>query len=237
MRYTLAALLLLLALAFPGAALSQGPRSVVLATHNLCPYGCYDEKGTFDGSAVQAVRHAFQQMNIPVSIVVVPWQQAQQMARKGQADGFFAASQNSRRDSEGIMSAVIADQKWNWYLLRESRLDPASPDFKGQAKVGGFSGANMLKWLQDNNYNVVGTPPNTEGLADMLLAQRLDAILANNKVMDEIVRKRQLHGVFRSVTLLDKPLGVYFSNRFLLQYPDFLKEFNKHVLEYRKENP
>lgn len=218
-------------------AQAREPTMVTLATHDLCPYGCYDEYGAFDGYAVQVLRYAFEQMDIPLSIVVVPWERAQQMARTGRADGFFAASRNMRRDSEGTMSAVIADQKWNWYLLRDNTWDPRQEDFKHNAKVAGFLGANMLTWLEDNGYNVEATPPTTKHLVDMLLAKRFDAMLANNLVMREIIAKRGLRDKLRIVTLREKPLGVYFSNRFMERYPLFIDEFNGHVREYRNQHP
>ncbi len=66
------------------------------------------------------------------------------------------------------MSAIIAEQKWNWYLLKDNSLDPRDKDFKKQAEVAGFHGANVLRWLESNEYNIVATPQDTEGLVAML---------------------------------------------------------------------
>lgn len=212
------------------------PETISLSTHDLCPYGCYTDSGEFDGHAVRVVRHALKQMGVGLELVVVPWERAQFMARNGDVDGFFAASRNPRRDSEGEMSAIIAEQKWNWYLLVTSPFDPNSPDFKEKAKVTSFIGANMLKWLRKNGYKVSPPPPTTEDLASMLLFRRFDAALANNLVMEEIIRRRNLDTAFKVFTLKDKPLGVYFTNDFVQKNPGFLEKFNKHVREYRQRN-
>lgn len=232
MKY-LAVLYIAFILLLPNSAHAQRPDEVTLSTHNLCPYGCYNDIDFFDGYAVRVVRYAFNRMEIPLKIKVVPWSRAQYMAETGLSDGFFAASRNADRDSTGVMSTPVAEQKWTWYLLNNSPLDPAADDFKQAATVSSFHGANMLKWLQENGYNVFAPPTDTEALARMLLANRFDAILANNLVMDEIIRRDGLKSKLKSHTLKNKPLGVYFSNRFVKENPGFVDEFNKFVLEYR----
>jgi len=230
----LIALTLLCVVIIGGSALAE---EITLTTHDLCPYGCYDADGNFDGHAVRVVRYALEQMEFSLNLVVVPWKRAQDMVQFGEADGFFAGSQNADRDKNGVMSAIIAEQKWNWYLLKSNPLDPRSPDFKEKAKVTSFIGANMLKWLKENDYNVVPSPTTTNCLAQMLVVQRFDAMLANNMVMNAIIHSQGMQNKFKSYTLKDKPLGVYFSNRFVADHPDFVEEFNRHVRKYRKNNP
>ena len=227
-------------LVFLGALLMVSPvlaAEVTLATHDLCPYGCYDNARNFDGIAIRVVRYAFDQMKLPLKIVVVPWERAQKMAWDGEVQGFFAASQNAKRNEKGTMSAVIAEQKWNWYLRADSRLDPQDKNFKTVARVASFQGANMLIWLEEHGYNVTAKPSDTECLVRMLLARRVDAILANNLVMENIITRDSLQGRFKITTLKEKPLGVYFTNRFLEYQPDFLDRFNEHVEQYRRLHP
>ncbi|MBI9111280.1 ABC transporter substrate-binding protein [Maridesulfovibrio ferrireducens] len=213
------------------------PAKITLATHNLCPYGCYDENGIFDGCAVRVVKYAFNKMNIKLNIVVVPWIRAQRLAKDGKVDGFFAASKSEDRDQYGVQSAIIAEQRWNWYMLQENPLDPASEHFKKRATVASFRGSNMLKWLKANNYNATSSPPTTEHLLNMLLLKRFDAMLANDMVMTDKILKHNIHNRLKIITLLSKPLGVYFSKNFINENPDFLSQFNKHVEKYMKDHP
>lgn len=235
--------LILLSLCFSFSVFAT--EKVTLTTHNLSPYGSYPEgvnvkqlaTEQFNGVAVKVVRYAFRQLNIPLEIQVVPWSRAQKMVELGLADGFFAGSQKASRDQFAVMSAVIADQKWNWYLLSNSKFDPEHSDFKYDARVGGFIGSNMLSWMKSNQYNVTMQPRDTEALLKALLGGRVDAVMANNYVMDELTRTQGVGSQVRAVLNKNKPLGVYFSKAFIDKNPKFLDEFNQYVHEYRSLNP
>lgn len=209
---------------------------IVLTTHNLNPYGFYQKDGSFNGIAVKPIRYAFDKMKLDYEIKVLPWQRAQAMVQNNIAHGFFAASQNKHRDSYAILSETIADQKWNWYWIKGQKIDPFSKEFKKYTAVASFNGANMQKWLIKNNYNVTITPEDTNHAITLMLAKRFDALLANNHVMNKIIKQRNLENQFNVRTQKDKPLGVYFSKSFLKKRPGFLRDFNKYIKEYKKIN-
>ena len=218
-------------------ALSQ--EKVILTTQNLYPYGSYPTEDrqkvvadeTFKGVAVDRVRCVFKKMDIPLEIQVVPWRRAQRLVQRGLAEGFFAASQKDSRDEYAVKSAVIADQKWNWYLLKGNPLSPEDQTFKESATVGGFLGANMLEWMKEHNYNVTTTPKDTEGLLKMLLAGRVDAVMANNYVMQALLEKHKAEDRVKIYLNMNKPLSVYFSKKFLNSQPMFIDNFNNLVAE------
>ena len=222
-----------------GGSFASSKEKVILTTHNLYPYGSYpagskeeliaDE--TFRGVAVDRVRCVLDKMAIPVEIQVVPWRRAQLLVERGKVDGFFAASQNDVRDKFAVKTATIADQKWNWYLLKENPLSPREPSFKKQATVGGFVGANMLKWMKEQSYNVTVTPKNTESLLKLLLARRVDAVMANNYVMQALLQNYGVEDQVKVYLNMDKPLFVYFSKDFLNSRPMFIEKFNGLVPE------
>lgn len=227
-------LFLVFSLALQGVAAAEPV--VRLTTHDLPPYGSYiGPERRFDGIAVRVVACAMRQIGRPYELAVVPWARAQKMVETGAADGFFAASQNVQREGFAVMSAIVAEQEWRWYLRSDSPMNPAEPAFRQQARVGSFIGGNMLDWLNSNGYKVDATPANTEQLLKMLMAGRIDAILANNLVMGELARKHDLQGRLRSVLQENKPLGVYFSKRFLETAPGFLAEFDRAVPGCRKQ--
>ena len=184
---------------------------------------------TFQGMAVDRVRCVFDKMATPLEIQVVPWKRAEFLVEQGMVDGFFAASQNSFRDEIAVKTAAIADQVWNWYLLKDNPLSPENQDFKQKATVGGFVGANMLKWMKEQNYNVNATPKNTEGLLKLLLARRVDAVMANNHVMQALLQKYGVEDQVKVYLNKDKPLFVYFSKDFLKKQPLFIEKFNELV--------
>lgn len=210
--------------------LAQAVAPVRLTTHELPPYSFTTSTGLQDGVAVKRVKCAFDRIQTPVAIEFLPWARAQVHAREGLADGFFAASQSAERESWAVMSAIIAPQQWRWYLLKGSPLDPKSAGFKQQAGVASFVGANMFTWLRDNGYRVEANPFTNQQLLDMLLSKRLDAILANQLVMESLLAENRASGEVRSVLEQDKPLGVYFSKTFLAKAaPDFLPRLNRAI--------
>jgi polar amino acid transport system substrate-binding protein len=222
-----------------GDCFALSEEKVVLTTHNLYPYGSYPPgeiemviaDGTFKGVAVDRVRCVFKIMDTPLEIQVVPWRRAQLLVERGDADGFFAASQNDSRDEFGVKTMIIANQEWNWYLLKENPLSPQDQSFKEKASVGGFVGANMLEWMQEQNYNVTATPKDTEGLLKLLLARRVDAVMANNYVMQALLQNYGMVDQVKIYLNMDKPLFVYFSNEFLKSRPMFIEKFNSLIPE------
>ena len=110
---------------------------VVLTTHNLSPYGAYPDNAakpliadnTFTGTTVDKVRCAFNKLNRPLVINVMPWKRAQKMVQLKQADGFFAASKNQFRDSYASLSSIIDQQTWTWYQHKKSKSNPTSSAF------------------------------------------------------------------------------------------------------------
>ena len=215
--------------------------TITLSTHNLCPYGCFKDSQyageanaiNFRGVAVDVVRCSLDKMKIHLKLKVLPWKRAESAVITGIVDGFFAASNNPVRDSFAVMSAIIAEQKWQWFLLNKSRLDPRQTNFKEKAAVAGFIGSNMLYWLKQNNFNVVSETVNTEGLYDILIRERVDAVIANNYVMAAILARNEASGRVKVVTIKDKPLGVYFSNTYIEEHPLFIEEFNHNVASCR----
>ncbi len=218
---------------------ASSEEKVILTTHNLYPYGSYPQGAlekiiadeTFEGVAVDRVRCVFKKMGIPLEIHVVPWRRAQRMVEQGLANGFFAASQNDFRDEIAVKTKKIADQKWNWYMLKDNPLSPQDQSFKELASVGGFIGANMLKWMKEQNYRVTATPKNTEGLLKLLLARRVDAVMANNYVMQALLRQYGAEDKVKVYLNKDKPLFVYFLKEFINSQPTFIDTFNRHLPE------
>lgn len=205
------------------------PKDLVLTTHDLHPYGSYRPDGSFRGVAHDLVSCALENMSITLRLKVLPWRRAQLEVKKGLSDGFYAGSQNADRDDYAVRSVVIADQLWQWYLLKNSSWDPTSAEFQLDASVSSFLGANMQRWLIQNDYKVEATPQDTERLLDLLLLGRIDAALANNYVMDNIIQQRGIDAIVRRQVLQSKPLYVYFSRKLNRFFPDFLPLFNSNI--------
>ena len=207
-----------------------------LNTHELPPYSFHTNQGQLDGIAIRVTECALKKIKRPYSISFYPWSRAQKMVQLNRADAFFAASVSNERNQYAVFSAIIAPQEWHWYLLKTSKLDPNSAVFKQQATVGSFRGGNMLSWLIQNNYRIQASPATNPQLLNMLQGQRIDAILANKLVMDNLIAEHGAQATIRSVLQQNKPLGVYFSKKFLAtQAPNFMTQFNRAITECTKK--
>ncbi|MCG8689123.1 MAG: transporter substrate-binding domain-containing protein [Desulfobacterales bacterium] len=214
---------------------------VILTTHNIYPYGSFpsgEEKliadESFTGTAVSVVRCVFKKMDIQLEIQVVSWNRAQVMVRAGGAHGFFAASRQESRDRYAVLSDRIGVQKWNWYLLKDSSLNPETPSFKKEALVGGYLGTNALKWMEDNGYRIMDRSHDNDTLLKILLWKRVDAIMTSDDVMDALIRENGIQEKIKVYVNKVRPLGVYFSKGFLKNQPGFLDTFNSHLAQCRK---
>lgn len=183
--------------------------------------------------AVKVVECAVSKVGQDVEIAIYPWARAQALVMEGQIDGFFAASQSAARDEYAVLSTVIAPQEWRWYFRVDSPLSPNSEAFRKEARVGSFLGGNMLSWLKEKGFHVAASPRSNDQMLQMLLHGRVEAVLANNLVMDELLQARGAQARVRSELLQDKPLGVYFSNSFIQRTPGFLPRFNVAVEKCR----
>jgi polar amino acid transport system substrate-binding protein len=223
------AILFMVVLLVPPAAIAE---TVTLATHELYPYGYHDSANNFTGYAVERVRFATARCGYNLELLVLPWPRAQALAKTDSVDGFFAGSLNDERKTLYVASAVLAPQNWTWYMLRNTPLTPDSPSFKKKAKVGSFIGANMLTYLEQNGFNIAGTPKDTSGLFHMLLGKRLDAILANELVARKLIEEQGIDPVVRSQILKSEPLHALFTQRFIRENPNFLESFNAALAEF-----
>lgn len=217
--------------------------TVTLSTHNLSPYGSWRfppphpeiANEDFNGYAYDVVECAFSHLPENLEVVVVSWTMAQGLAKNGHVDGFFAGSQKDSRDEFAVMSDIIAEQTWTWFYLHSNKINPNLENFKSNAVVSSFAGANMHKWLKDNLFQTGAPPPDTEKLLKMLLAGRIDAVLANNRVMADLLNQHPEAKKVAQLALREKPLAVYFTNNFIAQHSDFMPRFNAAVgLCYQK---
>lgn len=214
--------------------------SITLTTFNLPHYGYFPANSsilpvadhTFTGESVRTIRCAFKSLPYQLTIKVMPWKRAQLTVQKGLADGFFSASENDARDEFAVFSAPIADQRWQWYFKTSSKIKPSQEGFRQEAVIGALNGSLMKTWLNENSYKLGVNAQSSEALLKSLLVGRIDAILANEKVMNSLMHDELNYIESKEHSV--RPLGVYFSKAFAKQHPDFLSSFNKQVRQCRK---
>lgn len=206
---------------------------IIITTQEWKPYNYKKENGKVGGIATEIIEKVLDEMKVEYQITIYPWARAQMMVKNGDADAFYAASVNSERDSYATMSNVVIPQNWYWYLDKESKLDPTKPDFKEKANVAALFGSNMLKYLEDNKYKIIGTPNNMDKLVKIIDSKRVDAVLVNDLVIIEYFKSNQINADnYKKVLCQKNPLGIYFSKEFLDENPWFLDKFNSILKKY-----
>ena len=211
---------------------ASAPKTLLLSTQEWPPYQTYNNN-ILDGIAVRVVECVLGKMNQPYKITVYPWKRAQFMVENEEYHGFFSASKNDTRDQYSVQSGAIAEQKWNWYTLKNSLLNPRDTSFKKKVSVSSRIGSSMYKWLEKNEYNIKAKPKNTERLFKLLINKRVGAVLASELVAKEVIVKLNLSDSLKTVLNRNKPLGLYFSKAYLANNPEFLEQFNGLIKECR----
>lgn len=205
---------------------------VRLTTQNWDPYQCVTPSGV-TGISVERVKSILNKMNYRCTIEVLPWKRAQLLVERNEADGFFSASQNHLRDKYATISAPIAVQNWMWYFHKGKVFDISADQFVTNTKVGVLTGSNMATWLKTNGFDHVFESHNMDALVKRFSTGLLQCVLSNELVMSATLKRLNLsESDLISKLNRNKPLGVYFSKKFLHDHPGFINEFNKYVAVY-----
>lgn len=210
---------------------------IKINTQEWEPYNFKLEDGSVGGIATEIIEKVLNEMEVNYHIEVYPWARAQAMVKNGEADAFYTASRNSERDSYAVISDTIAPQKWYWYLQEDSKFDPSDTYFLHNASVAALFGSNMFHYLENNGYKINGNAYSMDVLVKMLNGKKIDAILVNDDVAIEYFKiNKILYKKYKKVLFIDKPLGIYFSKKFLKENEGFLEEFNILLKKYTVEN-
>lgn len=208
------------------------PDRLLLATQEWFPYQ-YNDNGVMKGPGIDKIKCVLGAMKQPYQITMTKWDRAQLLTEVGSQHGFFLASQNSKRDEYARYSAPVVEQNWSWFSLSET-VEMDSAMFKAQVEVAALFGSNKWFWLQKNGYRVNKKPRTPEGMIELMLNGDVGAILGNDAVIEEVIKKMGIS--YRAISkqrVKSQPLGVYFSKAFIEKYPRFLKEFNAAIQSCR----
>lgn len=202
-----------------------GPDRLLLATHKWAPYQTHQNQN-MDGFALNRVKCALGEMGQPYQLTMTEWSDAQLHVHSGQQHGFFVSPKTREHDSYATLSAPITEQKLRWYFGPgvEPKLDDLS---KLNLKFSAEFGSSTWFWLKRNGYNVVKQPRDAKVLLRLLKQREIDVALEDERVFHTEISQASLPSdYFYSQVFETKPMGVYFSNRFLDKYSGFLTAFN-----------
>lgn len=207
-----------------------GPARLLLTTQSWPPYQEY-KNGHMQGIALDKIKCILSKMGQPYQITMTKWSEAQLKVHSGTQHGFFAATQTKERDEYATLSSPIAAQKLDWFFAPgvTPKIDELS---KINLKFSAKFGSSKWFWLKRHGFNVVKQPRNATVLLKLLKDREIDVALEDELVFSGEMKKASLpQDFFKRRELKTENMGVYFSNRFLEQYPGFLQSFNSAILK------
>lgn len=203
-------------------------KKIILSVPEYRPFTFIDKKGELKGSAVDIVIEIFTEIGVGYELHIIPnHEKAFVEIKNGKADGVFPASQNKDRDQLCNFYPLFSN-KWIWIISSQSTINPYDKDFKKNSKIGVILNTNHQTWLEENNYNIVGTPKDANAALKMLKIRRVDALLMSETVFwNEAINMNQKD--FRIVIEGEHPLGIYISKIFLLNNPSIKKKLDDSI--------
>jgi hypothetical protein len=174
------------------------------------------------------LRCIFNQMQRNYSVQVIPWRRAYQDIKSTRIDGFFTAIPMRNIDPYAVLSAPMVLENWYWFW-RDDTVEPKT--WKGEYKLGSILGSQQETWLGEAGYDVEMSANNLPQLIKLLRSKRIDVILADRENFLQAAKELKIDpDQFQSRFFRYVPLGVYFNAHLLKQNPDFLPQFNQHII-------
>lgn len=190
-------------------------------------------QGELSGVSMQAVTCIFFGLQERFHVEVMPWGRAIDDLNSRQADGLFTSIYSEELNSNAIMSSPFALEKW--YVYSQGGLTSAE-GFSLNTRFAAVRSSSQYQWLRSKGFKNIEEVNEGNQLLLLLAAHRIDAFIADERYYDELVKEHNNSFVgsipeFHRYFLRYTPLGVYFSNTFLADYPKFMGQFNSQINE------
>ena len=177
------------------------------------------------GLSVDILACVFARSRQHYTIDLLPWARAVEAIKQGESDGVFTTIAMPELDKVARLSDPLALEKWYWFHRADTDLNNIQ-----RLRIAGIRGSNELQWLRANGYPVSMQVNTLQQLVYLLKNHRIDLFLADKKTVENKLQKLDWHAsTFRADFSAYRPLGVYFSNRFLNRNTGFLHTFNQEI--------
>jgi len=184
--------------------------------------------GQLKGSAVEVLQCALRQLQMTYTTNIVPWKRAKNNLRSGHSDGFFSVMRLPEMEPYARLSAPLMLEKWFWFAFDNQLFQ--RPGFPSTVRIGVLRGSNQEGWLQEHQIPIAQSVNQLSSLLRLLSIRRIDTLLVDRQVMIQALEQQMgLNQPLAKQFERYSPLGVYFSNHFLQQTPDFIHRFNDAI--------
>ena len=191
-------------------------------------------KGELSGVAMTAVKCIFEGLDEGVNVKVMPWGRAISDMKSRQADGLFTSIYSEELSSNAVMSSPFALEKW--YVYSMGNVGSLAEGLPLDTRFAAVRSSSQFQWLRSNGFNNIEEVNEGGQLLLLLASGRIDAFIADDRYYNELekVHYAAFRGslpTFNRRFLRYTPLGVYFTNEFVDEYPSFMEKFNNQITE------
>jgi polar amino acid transport system substrate-binding protein len=168
-----------------------GQQRTITVACNPFPPSKIANSTTLPGYDVEFLRAAFASRNITLLTPFYPWKRAYFLAQTGQVDGLCSCSYLPEREADFLYSDLLGSVRIGFYATRGEMLDDitAIEDAK-DINVGVVNGYSLETTARSANLDVL-IANNEPTLLNLLLRQRIDAILSFKAPMDYLLNVEQ----------------------------------------------
>ncbi len=169
-----------------------------LTTQDFAPFH-YEAEGNASGPAVEIVRAICNEMGISCSIDVYPWGRAQQLVKRGKADGLFVIGKTEERTRWLHFSPPLLSTEYGFFVRDDNpREFKTLSDIKGYT-VGVYGPSNTARSLEKVKDEItdlkIDMTPHDEAPFKKVSRGRIDAVYSNRDVGYAMVKKLGLKNI------------------------------------------
>ncbi|WP_031481907.1 substrate-binding periplasmic protein [Maridesulfovibrio frigidus] len=209
---------------------------LVFATQDFPPFS-YLVNGEVKGPGADIINSVCNKMSKKIELQLFAWQQAQDMAEKGEVQALFFVGKNKQRETWLDFSPPIIQVEYGFFECTYSPINYENIHSLQDLTVGAYGPSNtsieLKKIAQKLESRIdVSIMPDDSALFKKLSKSKVDAVYSNKDVGSAMIHKLALDNIQYAGT--DKTLKYYIAFSKKHTPTAFVKEFNKALREMKK---
>jgi len=185
---------------------------IIIAEKDYPPITFINKKGEPDGLAVEVTKIIMKNLHLKQKIKMLPWARAYNLLLKKHNVVLFSVSRTKERENLFQWVGPIYYMKSSFYVRKNSPVKIESlNDAKKLKKIGTYRDSFNEQFLKQHGFKNLESTTNNVLNIKKLMHNRLDAIVATNVTVKEMLKKAgySINDVKNIYTFMD--VGVYYA--------------------------
>lgn len=212
---------------------------VRLVTGEFAPF--VGEKLNAGGMTARMMRQIFKAMGLQISLDFRPWKRGYQATLRNEYTATFPYSKNAEREEIWWYSDELYNLDEVFFSASDTKVSfDSHQDLAGRAVCKPI-GYNLfeLEELYEQGVITLERPTDMQSCFRMLMAGRVDLVMTNRMVGDNLIQELNLEP--DNIRVLSKPFRRISHHlivpKSLPEGKAFIAKFNRHLSIFREENP